>query len=242
MERQPLNLVQRWMQSVITHPGGVAAGVSTDAAKLHLDVAVDDLEQVIKPSMSQTSIERLAVYANAYYARLIECLASEFPIFRHTVGDETFAEFAADYLRHCPSRSYTLNKLGERFPLYLDESKPPRSVGESEIGWADFLVDLARLERAFSEVFDGAGLEGQEPMSADKLLAMPPDRRPQIRLKMAPCLRLLPLRFPLNDFYTAAKRRRTPQHATARDVLDGHYAARFHCASVRIESRTILAP
>ncbi len=214
MEEQPLNLVQRWMQSVLMHPGGVQAGLVAEVTKVQLDVPAKDLEQVITRSQSQSSVERLAVYANAYYSRLIECMTSEFPIFRETVGNETFAEFVVDYLQRYPSQSYTLGKLGQNFPQYLDATKPPQP-GESRVGWPDFLVDLARLERTFGDVFDGPGVEGRPLITAGELLAIKADRWPDLQLKTVPCLRLLSLRYPLNDFYTAAKSGENPSMPAA---------------------------
>src|SRR5262245_8637694 len=142
---QPLDIVQRWMQSVIMHPGDVAAGVEAESAQQHLPISTDELETVINRSRQQTSEERLAVYANAYYLRLIECLASVFPIFCQTVGEEAFGQFAINYLQHYPSRSYTLGDLSDDFPKFLAETKPPPRDGEPSLGWEDFLVDLARL-------------------------------------------------------------------------------------------------
>jgi len=40
-----------------------------------------------------------------------------------------FSEFAADYVRHYPSQSYSLGHLGDNFPRYLGETKP---VDDSE--------------------------------------------------------------------------------------------------------------
>ncbi len=38
-QKPTLDAVQGWMQSVITHPRGVEAGVASEAARMHLDVA-----------------------------------------------------------------------------------------------------------------------------------------------------------------------------------------------------------
>src|SRR5262245_34966742 len=125
------------MQSVIVHPGGVRAGLESETAQTYLPLNLKTVEQLVPGSQLQTSAERLAIYANAYYARLIECLESEFPVFRQTVGEETFAEFAADYLQHYPSQSYSLGHLGEQFPKYLAETKPPNDLQSEAPGWAD---------------------------------------------------------------------------------------------------------
>jgi hypothetical protein len=202
MKHQPLENVQRWMQAVITHPAGVDASLAAAATQSHLEIPPDEVEQVIEPSRRQSSIERLSVYANAYFTRLIECLQVEFPTFRQTIGDDTFAEFAINYLRHYPSQSYTLNRLGDNFVRYLNETKPTSS---DSANWPEFLIDLARLEQTISEVFDGPGIETKPPLRSEDLLAIGTDLWPQARLTTAPCLRLLSLRFPVNDYYTAMK-------------------------------------
>jgi hypothetical protein len=48
-------------------------------------------------------------------------------------------------------------------------------------------------------------METKPPLRSEDLLAIDPDAWPQARLTTAPCLRLLSLRFPLNDYYTAMK-------------------------------------
>jgi hypothetical protein len=199
---QPLKKLQQWMQAVITHPAGVEAGLSTTEAQSHIATSSSDVETIIEPSRRQSSIERLEVYANAYYARLIECLQAEFPIFRQTVGDELFSEFAVDYLRRYPSQSYTLGELGARFVSFLTDTRP---ATPDAADWSDFLIDLARLERTLSEVFDGPGCETKPPLNHEEILAIDPERWPKVRLTTVPCLRLLSLRFPLNDYYTAIK-------------------------------------
>jgi len=218
----PLSAVQRWMQAVISHPEGVESGLGSPDAREHLSVDPSQVEQVISPSQAQTSVERLAIYANAYYARLLECLGEEFPVLKQTLGDETFDAFAFAYLQTYPSRSYTLNKLGENFPRFLRETRgeayaddesstdaaavPPEDV----LGWPDFLVDLATLEWTFTQVFDGPGVEGQPLLSAEQIRAIGPEAWPNVRLEMVPCFRLIALRFPVNAYYAAMRRGEKP--------------------------------
>src|SRR5215471_12804023 len=128
------------MQTVITHPAGVEAGLSTPEAQSQIATSSSSVETIIEPSRRQSSIERLEVYVNAYYARLIECLQAEFPVFRQTVGDDLFAEFAVDYLRRYPSQSYTLAELGARFVNFLADTRPAE---QDSVDWSDFLIDLA---------------------------------------------------------------------------------------------------
>jgi hypothetical protein len=203
--------VQRWMQAVIMHPDGVDAGLASDAARRHLDVAPRDIEHVISRSQAQTSVERLSIYANAYYARLLECLGEEFPVLRQTLGDETFNGFAFDYLQSYPSQSYTLGKLGENFTRYLAETRPAEDESSDvPTNWPEFLIDLATLEWTFSQVFDGPGVEHETLPTSEQLQAIDAQQWPGARLEVVPCLKLLALQFPVNAYYTAIRRSESP--------------------------------
>ncbi|HXT60774.1 MAG TPA: DNA-binding domain-containing protein [Pirellulales bacterium] len=208
----PLARLQRWMQAVITHPGGVAEGAASDDARCHLADSPSGIEQVISRSQRLTSEERLAIYSHAYFARLLECLRAVFPYVAKTIGEEAFDDLALGYLERYPSRSYTLDRLGAEFPRYLEETRPDRDAeGRPTETWPDFLIELAKLEWVIGEVFDGPGVEGQPVLSADDLTAIPAERWPQARLKFVPCWRLLAFRFPLNDFYTALRNEEPPE-------------------------------
>lgn len=205
-----LDRIERWMQTVIMNPDGVAAGMATEAARRHIDVAPEDAESVISRSQALDSVERLEIYNRAYFARLLECLRGEFFVLAKTFGEEIFDAFAFGYLQSYPSRSYTLNHLGANFAKFLEESRPALAVDDPDLppemaSWPDFLVDMARLEWAINEVFDGPGFEGQPTLDAQQLLRIPAEQWPLARLEPAPCLRLLSLRFPVNQFYTAIR-------------------------------------
>lgn len=202
--------IQQWMQSVIMHPDGVVAGIESPATRTLIDVAPGQVEDVICRSAAQTSIERLHVYANAYYARLLEVLDSEFPALVHALGEELFQDFAFGYLQQYPSQSYTLGDLSAKFPEYLAHTRPPRESVDAEPDWADFLVDMATLERTYSEVFDGPGVEGQRLLQTDDLHEIATASWPSVRLVPVPCLKLLTLRFAVHEYATAVRRQENP--------------------------------
>lgn len=199
-----LEQLQRWMQTVIMHPDGVRAGLESEAARQELDIAANEIEQVITRSQALTSVERLEVYGNAYYARLIECMAAEFPATEHLVGEDAFSGFVFGYLQELPSTSYTLGELGVGFADYLATSRPARDSDQPD--WADFLVDLATLERAYSDVFDGPGEEQRPLLTAEQLQAISPDKWDSLRLETADSLRLLRFRFPVQEYAAAVRK------------------------------------
>src|SRR5260370_25365194 len=189
-------------------PHGVHAGVGSDDARRAIDVTAEAVEDVVTRSRSLTALERLDIYHRAYFARLIECLRDEFPVILHALGDETFDAFALGYLQKYPSRSYTLRQLGTRFRQYLAETRPEQDGDEPS--WPDFLIDLATLELTFGEVFDGPGVEGQQLLSIEQIQGLDPQRWLASRLVPVPCLRLLTLRFPVNRYYRAVRRKKEP--------------------------------
>ena len=68
-EQRSLEKLQRWVQEVITHPDGVSAGVESSAAREQIEISAEQIEDVVEPSSRLSSVERLAVYGNAYFAQ-----------------------------------------------------------------------------------------------------------------------------------------------------------------------------
>ena len=222
----PLRRIQRWMQAAIMHPHGVTAGMNSPAARQEIDAPADEAERVLTRSKALTAMERLSIYGNAYYSRLVECMREEFPAVTHALGEETFDAFAVAYLQNYPSRSYTLTQLGKNFPNFLVETRPEREEGEAEASWPEFLADLARFEWTFSEVFDGPGVEGKEVLDAATVQAIPADCWLWARLVCVDCLRVLALRYPVHSYFTAVRRQ---EEAAAPEPADTFLAvARRH--------------
>jgi hypothetical protein len=179
MKPASLDEHQRWLLTAITHPAGVAAG------------APSEVTEVILPSRQQSASERLAVYSHAYFARLLEVLRELFPCVRYAVGDELFDEFAVGYLVAHPPASYTLHRLADQFADHLEATRPK---GNEQFA---FIVDLARLEHAIDQVFDGPGPEDLPPPDPAELAAG--------HIALVPGCQLLAFRFPASSYFTAWK-------------------------------------
>jgi len=191
-QQVPLDSVQRWLQAVIVHPGDVDEAIaSPEAAR---EVAPDRLGELVKPSHSLTSAERVEIYHGMYLLRMVEALESDYPATRHFLGEEVFEQFVADYVQTFPSRSYTLNRLGDHVPQFFAD-QPDRPD-------AAFLADLAHAELAITEVFD----EEETPvLSAEQVAKLPQRAWPRARLRPIAALRLLALRHPVTPFFDAYK-------------------------------------
>lgn len=209
MSGKPPNLaqIQRWMQSVIMHSGGVAAGVESPAAREHIDLDASGLESVICRSRALAAEERLEIYVNAYYERLLECLREEYAVTRRALADDLFDALAFGYLQQHPSRSYTLAALGDEFPGYLAETG--LHVQEAPAGapatWGQMIVELAQFERLLRGVFDGPGSEQLPPIDPAALLPIAPEGWDRVRLVVTPSLRLAEFSHPVQEFWQALK-------------------------------------
>jgi len=173
-----LGRLQRWMQEVISHPGPVEEAIVSPVAER--EIPGENLGDVVLPSASMTSVERIGVYHGMYLMRMAEALQTDYPVLRYRLGEEAFAELVADYVQRFPSRSYTLNRLGDHLPQFLSE--------EEDRPDSEFLHDLARLELAMTQVYD----EVEAPiLSAEQLEAVPPEAWERAVLRPIPAFRLL---------------------------------------------------
>jgi len=196
-----LETMERWMQAVVMHPGGAAAGVQSRPARKLLPQAAPDLESVVLPSKALTSTERLDIYAHMYYARLLEILRDEYPTTRQILGAGVFERAGRRFLTRNPSRHKTLNRLSERFPAFLARHLPRGNRNE-------LATDVARIERAMEDVFDAPRAE---PMTAAQFAAIGADEWRRVRLSVVPALRLLRLKYPANDYMNAVRGKGRPR-------------------------------
>ena len=213
-----LGQLQRWMQSVITHPSGIEAGANSDSARVDLGADhVEDLDDVVCRSQRLSSADRLRIYGNAYFARLLECLRAEFPAMVKVLGEEAFDGLAFGYLLEHPSQSYTLTRLAAALPEHLAKTRPPREPDgdQNSPDFADFLIDLAILERTYSEVFDGPGPEQALPLKPSDLEGLSVEQFAESRLVLHDCVRLLSLRFPVHEYATAIRHGENSDFPTA---------------------------
>lgn len=131
----------------------------------------------------------IGIYARMYASRLHDTLADDYPKLRKALGDERFAELAAAYFGAHPPSSFTLRDAGLALPGFLRGAAiaPP---------WA---ADLAALERARVEVFDGPDAE---PLAQDAVAALG-DELPGLMLAWVPSSVIVPLAWAVDDLWSA---------------------------------------
>ncbi len=186
-----LRRLQRFVQCVVVHPGETRAAAAR-AARRELHGATP--ETALRPSRTLSAVDRIGIYQGMYLLRMREALAADFPGLAHALGKDAFWNFVLAYVARHPSRSYTLNRLGDHVPDYLARSRRPDRR---------FLADLARLELAVTAIFDAI-----PPAPAPARLAPP---GPGTTFRPATPLRFLSLGHPVGPYLDAVREGRPPQ-------------------------------
>ena len=107
-------------------------------------------EKIIKPNDRLTSAERLQIYNQVYWFRILAALGEDFPGLCTIIGQDKFDKLLVAYLTECPSESFTLRNLGARLEKWLMAN--PRYIAKAQ----RLALDMVRLEWADIESFDAA--------------------------------------------------------------------------------------
>ena len=143
-------------------------------------------ESFIAPNSRLTAFERLEIYNRQYWFRVLGALAEDFAALSAVVGARAFEKLSIAYLTAHPSRSFTLRNLGSRLPEWLEAN--PGFAGRRH----QLALDVARIEWAFVEAFDGSE---RTPLALDQVATLDAGSR----LALQPHLRLIALEYPADD-------------------------------------------
>ena len=146
-------------------------------------------EEFLAPSSTLEPDQRLDIYRRMYPLRMQEAMGMDYPATCQLLGLRAFNRLVMEYCAAHPSRSWTLNRLGDRFAEYLHT--------RTDLKQRRFLADLARLEHAICQVFE----ERESPLlSAEQVASMPMDAWEHTGLKPISALRLLAVEYPVSAY------------------------------------------
>jgi len=165
---------------LIAAPEGVRRGLETLVARGA--ARPDDLDALVVGDQRLSSFDRLDIYANMYFFRLLDCLKEDYPRLLEALGPARFHNLVTDYLLVHPSSHPSLRYVGTRLADCL--------AGHALERECPGLADLARLEWARADIFDAADAR---PLTRDDLAALPQDEAGDVRLALIPACRLLRL-------------------------------------------------
>jgi len=151
-------------------------------------------EQFIKPNDRLDSFQRLEIYNQQYWWRLLGNFAEDFRGLRAVLGGAQFDKLAVAYLEHCGSSSWTLRNLGNRLEQFVRE-RPELAAPHTSL-----VIDMVRVEWARTIAFDEAE---KQPLLPEDVRDIPPQL---LRLGLQPYLVLLELRHPVDKLLGKLKR------------------------------------
>jgi hypothetical protein len=123
---------------------------------------------------------RLRVYSDAYYSRLTEALAANFPALAELLGEKDFGRLAAEYIAMHDSRFASIRYYGDELAQFLATEPRYRPV--------PLLADLARWEWTMAAVFDAADADA---VDATALSGKAPADWSTMRLTFHPSVHVL---------------------------------------------------
>ncbi|MBI1951474.1 MAG: putative DNA-binding domain-containing protein [Acidobacteria bacterium] len=174
-----LRRTQELFWTLITAPEGVRAAIDGLSGRGSIDEA--SINALFAGDERLPAVERLDIYANMYFYRLLDCLAEDFPKVRAAVGPERFHNLVTDYVLRHPSEHPSLRFLGRRLPEFIRDHQQVAAD-------FPFLADLARLEWARADVFDAPDAA---PLSREALASLPQERAGESRFTLIPAFALL---------------------------------------------------
>lgn len=84
----------------------------------------DLIAKHITSSENLTAKQRVQIYQNGYYARIIVALKQDFPTLCESIGDSAFESLVCDYINHHPSKNYNLRLIGKNLAKFIISRDP----------------------------------------------------------------------------------------------------------------------
>jgi hypothetical protein len=182
---ETLRNAQELFYDLVTAPAGVASGLIVRG------LGAPDLEVVIRGDKRLSAVERLDIYANMYFYRILDVLREEYPRVVAVVGDVAFHDLVTDYLLVHRPRNPSLREAGAHLSAYLAR----HALGIAK----PWLVDLAHLERTHRELFDGVDAV---PLTLHGLQRLAPDVFATMAVRFCPTHTVFDSAFALSKIWS----------------------------------------
>jgi hypothetical protein len=197
-----LNELQNLLYQRITDLGSTKESLGDERL-----LASGAFEALVQGDERLSGAERVDIYAKAYFYRLLDCLAEDFPATLAVLGTDNFAALVKEYLLEHPPTEPSILYAG----LYLADFLNDHPFAER---WP-FIADLARLERAVLHVFHAADAP---VLSLETLHAVPSEDWPALKLRSHPAVEIVHSEWRIADVLHTVEQGREwtdPEHEEA---------------------------
>ncbi|WP_068471318.1 DNA-binding domain-containing protein [Candidatus Protochlamydia phocaeensis] len=137
---------QEWFASVITYPLAENDLINPTAPSGSL--IAEEAARYILPSPTLPPHQRMQIYNQQYWWRLLNTLHANFPLVTRLFGYNAFnEEIGVPYLHRYPPHHWSLTLLGDRLPLWIEQyyraPDLPLVQNASKLDWAFTLSFIA---------------------------------------------------------------------------------------------------
>ena len=190
----PLQLknIENLLYRLITAPSGVAEGLATER-----ELPAGGLAGIVRGDEPLSAEDRVDIYANMYFYRLLEVLGEDFPATAAVLGETRFHNLITGYFIEYPPREPSVLWAGRYLPDFLRDH-PLRSE-------FPYVADLAMLERTLIDMFCAPDAI---PLEASEMGAIPPQRWARLTMRRIPATALLNLEWKVTDIAHAVDEKR----------------------------------
>jgi hypothetical protein len=150
----------------------------------YLLASSESFQAAVRDTKKADRLTLLDVYRDGYALRLIEALTTDYPGLMAMAGPADFDHMARAYIAAHPSHHPSIRWFGKDVADFLG-STPPYSRTPAA-------AEMARFEWALGEAFDSPDAT---PVTADALVALPPEAWETLAFTPLPSLRRLTLEF-----------------------------------------------
>ncbi len=161
-----LKRVQEWFGSIIAQPIDSNNKISQRTPRG--GSIQEEAENYIRPSPTLLPWERMQIYNQQYWWRLLNIMQDTYPLVTRLFGYTDFNySVAIPYLHSYPPRHWSINLTGDRFNRWLQEAYHQQD--------RQFVIDSAKLDWAFYSSFFAPhhlsiGTDSTQPESLESLL------------------------------------------------------------------------
>lgn len=154
---EKLKKTQQWFGSIIGRRIDENSHINPVAPSGRL--IETEARQYIKPGPKLKSHQRIEIYNQQYWWRLLSCLQDIYPLVTRLFGYYGFNEaIATPFLESYPPNHWSLNILGDRLPQWIKENYREKDK--------QFVYDAALIDFAFNHAF----LVGEnKPIAMDQI-------------------------------------------------------------------------
>lgn len=156
------------------------------------------VQQSIVNTEKVSALKRLNIYQDAYRARLLETLASNYPILNRYLGCQAFQKIGDAYIDQYPSPFRSIRWFGDKLPDYLKED---------EENSYPYLSELAQFEWTLTLAFDAAD---EELVALEQMATIPPESWAKMRFITHPSVHCMHFNWNIVAIWQALSKEETP--------------------------------